>query len=119
MKGALTVDLWDTLIYDLPEVDAARRDLRLSEIGKILKQAVGFDFQNHWERMLAAYETSWQLLEKTWQTGEEIIPAEQIKMYLNLLFEKKISQHLPERGLLSAYLEPILEHPPFPCPEPR
>ena len=117
MKKALTIDLWDTLIYDLPEADAARRDLRLAEIGKILQRICGFDYEKSREQMLAAYETSWQLLEKTWQTGREIIPAEQLKMYLGILFEGKVSKSLPEEELLKAYLEPILDHPPLSMPE--
>lgn len=119
MNRALTVDLWGTLIYDVPEVDDARRDLRLTEIGKILQGATGFDYQKSWEQMRAAYATSWQWLEKTWQTGQEIVPSEQLRLYLNLLFENKIPKNLPETDLLTAYLEPILVHPPFPMPGSR
>ncbi|HXF49552.1 MAG TPA: HAD family hydrolase [Verrucomicrobiae bacterium] len=119
MNRALTVDLWDTLIYDVPEVDDARRDLRLLEIGKILQAAAGFDYQKSRERMRAAYETTWQWLEQTWQTGQEIVPSEQLRLYLNLLFEDKTPNNLPEPELLTAYLEPILVHSPFPMPGTR
>lgn len=116
MKKALTVDLWDTLIYDRPERDVARRDLRLSRMGKILEAACGFDYRQNWGRMLAAYETSWQRMEKTWLTGREIVPAEQVRLYLEILFARKLPKNLPENELLQAYLEPILSHPPLLMP---
>ena len=116
MKRALTVDLWDTLIYDLPEVDQARRDLRLTEIGKILYEACGFESEKSRGQMLTAYESSWQRLEAIWQTDQEIVPAEQLKMYLDILFENKVPNNLPEEKLLNAYLEPILDYLPFLMP---
>jgi len=116
MKRALTVDLWDTLIYDLPEVDRARRDLRLTEIGKILYEACGFESEKYRGQMLTAYESSWQRLEAIWQTDQEIVPAEQLKMYLDILFENKVPNNLPEEKLLNAYLEPILDYLPFLMP---
>lgn len=119
MKRALTVDLWDTLIYDEPHIDAARRDLRLAKIGRILERACGYDFEKTRDRMLAAYETSWQWLEQTWQTGQEIVPSAQMEMYLRILFSDEVPRGLPENELLQAYLEPILDHPPFAMPGAR
>ncbi len=113
MKKALTVDLWDTLIYDEPEIDNARRDRRLADMAAILKQSVGFDNP---ARMLAAYETSWEIYESTWQSGVELIPAEQLKVFLDLIFDGQTPVNLPREELLQAYLEPILVHLPLSMP---
>jgi len=116
MKKALTVDLWDTLIYDKPEIDNARRDRRLAEMAAILESSAGF---NNPSRMLAAYETSWGIYERTWQSGVEIIPAEQLKVYLDLIFDGQTPASLPQTELLQAYLEPVLVHPPLSMPGAR
>lgn len=113
MKGieAVTFDLWDTLIQEVPGGSARVARLRIGRIADIL-DSVG---RSHGTGALeTAYSETGRHLEEIWSDSKDVSVAYQVRFML-----RRLDDDLPDSldadaldDIVSVYSDSMLEHPP-------
>ncbi|UCE90982.1 MAG: HAD family hydrolase [Methanobacteriota archaeon] len=108
---AVTFDLWDTLIQEVPGGSARVARLRIDEIAEILGSA-GLAFST--KDVEAAYSDTGRDLERLWSEWKDVTVSCQVESLL-----RRLDDELPEAlardvldRVLEVYSESMLEHPP-------
>lgn len=108
---AVTFDLWDTLIQEVPGGSTAVAGIRLEKVARLLVSS-GETFRK--DELETAYAMTGNHLEGIWSRAEDISVTDQVGFFLGCL-----DQRLPERvdPSISAevervYSESMLLHPP-------
>ena len=111
----VTLDLWQTLILDTPELGRQRSRLRLEGVRRLLAEA-GHDFA--FESIQQAYRACWQTCDHVREAGGDVSFREQVEILLT-----KLRSSLPStlrRGTMQAiaehYARSIFPHPPLVAP---
>jgi putative hydrolase of the HAD superfamily len=114
-QWAVTLDLWETLIHDAPEVGGPRGDLRIARMAEVLR-AAGLHYGA--EDVKAAYQRTDGRYEDVWKTDFELNTREQLDILLEELgagMDVDLTGQVWE-DLTQAYVQPILECPPALAP---
>jgi len=78
----ITLDLWETLIADSPELDGRRTDFRVNNIYHKLKKIVpGLDIS----RVAEAHKQTWQVCSESWKRAKDLSFDEQVRLFLSLV----------------------------------
>lgn len=107
----VTFDLWQTLIYEKASEEEEKRAIRISAIGKILKEN---GFIKSFEEIENAYHICGKELREIWNMERDISCREQIE---RILFYLKVGNEFLNDKFMNeieiAYVSPIFEKPPF------
>lgn len=104
---AVSFDLWQTLIFDSPELERERSRLRLAGMERILSQARPVDQ----EALSQAYRRSGQALVEAQAREADMDTPEQVAFMLRCLpgdFAWALEEAEAFEGLLRAYVDPVL-----------
>ncbi|MBI2932150.1 MAG: HAD family hydrolase [Planctomycetes bacterium] len=111
----MTLDLWETLIHEDADTEAARRGYRVSEIARVARA-------NHLELSAEALEQAHQAifarLDPFWSANLDLSILEQTKMFIETAAGSPIDGRLSGQALLEAsrvYGEAALKFPPKPA----
>jgi putative hydrolase of the HAD superfamily len=115
MLRAVTFDLWETLIHDVPDDEPRRRGRRLADIAAVLRRA-GIDpdpaaFEN-------AHREVWIRMDSHWKAGRDLSTLEQTRLFLEIAFGGPLDGRLPGPALDEAaerYGDTLLHFPPRPA----
>ena len=108
---AVTFDLWDTLIQEVPGGSAAVAKLRLDEIDRLLR-ASGVAHTR--EELEKAYSRTGEFLESVWGKAEDVSVDEQVEFFLESL-ENGLASALSrsaKEGVIKTYSESMLRRGP-------
>jgi len=108
---AVTLDLWQTLMADRPEIEQERRDWRLQAVGAVL---AGAGYPQDPQRLRAAYQASWEECEALWTRGDDIDVPLQVRALLRALATDLPGALSPAtlHALAEAYGRAVVEVPP-------
>lgn len=111
-KFGVTFDLWETLIFDKPEMDDARGRMRCKGILDALER---FDVSLTLEDVERAYEESAAKLQEVWDQNREVSTLEQVFLIIELAGSRvdriRASPEVTQ-ALVAGYVEPIITLPP-------
>jgi FMN phosphatase YigB (HAD superfamily) len=113
MLRAITFDLWETLIFDDPKADAPRREYRIREIGRILRDN-GVKVAD--EALDRAHREVFARMETYWSLKLDLSVLEQTKIFVELAGAS--DKALPPEALLEAarhYGDAAIKFPPRPA----
>jgi HAD superfamily hydrolase (TIGR01509 family) len=112
---AVTFDLWETLIHDVPERGAARSRRRIERMTAVLRH-LRADLDE--ARVAAAYERSAHQYDVIWREQRDLTTRRQLEILIDLLDEGLVAtlDATTWDALERAYVEPIHETPPLPGP---
>jgi len=107
----VTFDLWETLIFDDPEQDMIRSQMRYEGLHHAFAD-LGIHFQL--EDLKTAYEESGTRLGAIWQRNEDVSTIEQIRLIIELASKKPaVIPPFPDSEMLEkAYVDPLFAIPP-------
>lgn len=106
----VTFDLWETLIFDDPEKDEARGQMRCEGIRAVLSD---HNIPIAMTNLMEAYEQSAPRLQTVWNRNDEVSIIDQIRMIVRLATGSSLSAELEWASFLEeAYVKPILTIPP-------
>jgi len=111
-KVGVTFDLWETLIFDRPELDETRARMRCEGIQRALER-LGFSIAL--VDVERGYEESASRLQDVWDRNGEVPTLEQILLIVELAGgERTRIPASPEatQALVTGYVDPILAFPP-------
>ena len=111
MLRAVTFDLWETLIKDVPENEPLLRARRLSEIEKVLRRA---GFNPSPEAMERAHREVWLRMDAIWKSNRDLSTLEQTRLFLEIALGLERTR-LPDHALDEAalrYGDSLLHYPP-------
>lgn len=108
---AVTLDLWQTLMADAPDVEQERREWRLQAVGDVLARA---GFPQAPEPLRAAYQASWVECEALWTRGDDLDVPLQVRALLRALDPSLPARLSPAslHALAEAYGRAVIEVPP-------
>jgi len=106
-QRCVTFDLWETLIFDDPEKDDARGQMRYEGVQKVLSEH-GIELAvDHLKR---GYEESAPILQTSWDRNEEVSIIDQIRLIVKLAAGRDVTfDHSWMPQLEEAYVDPILD----------
>lgn len=105
MIRAVAFDLWETLITETPDVSRQQKDLRLTNLERILREA---GHATAADRIEAAHKTSWQRChELYWSADRDISCRTQVEHFLEDL-GLPVSE-MPLEALENAYARAAVE----------
>lgn len=99
MIRAVTFDLWQTLIVEIPEANLRRTPLRVAAAVEMLRVPK--------ERVEAAHEEVWKRMEERWRTDRDYSLEEQVRLFAELAGAVDVPPQL-----LQTYADALLLHPP-------
>lgn len=115
---AVTIDLWDTLVQEVPGGSRRVAEARIAKIEEILARS---GIAHSIDELEAAYEKTGAFLELTWSKRRDMTTRDQVLFMLSCL-DDKLAGKL-EKGVLAdveaAYAEGILVNPPIMLPGAR
>jgi putative hydrolase of the HAD superfamily len=112
MLRAVTFDLWETLIQEDAACEAPRRDYRVREIGRLLRDA---KLPVTDEALVAAHREVFVKMEPFWGSNLDISILEQAKMFIECALGGAVDGKLPPALLLESakhYGEAAMKFPP-------
>ena len=106
----VTFDLWETLIFDEPENDEARGQMRYEGLQVVLADR---GIKLALNDLKQGYEESGPRLQAVWNRNEEVPIIDQIRLIVNLAAGRPVALD-PSwvQPLEAAYVDPILSLPP-------
>ena len=111
-RVGVTFDLWETLIFDKPELDEERGRMRCEGI-RIALERIGISLTL--EDVMRGYEESAARFQEVWDQNKEVSTLEQIVTIVELagrsLGKTRISEE-EAQALVNGYVEPTLTLPP-------
>jgi putative hydrolase of the HAD superfamily len=111
-KVGVTFDLWETLIYDKPELDETRGRMRCEGVHKALER---FGISLTVGDVERGYEESASKLQEVWDQNREVSTVEQVFLIIELAggqVARVSSSSEAIQALVAGYVEPILTLPP-------
>lgn len=108
---AITLDLWDTLIQELPERTREMRRYRLNGMQQEL-ESLGFRFD--YDEIERAYHLSADFCEQVWSRNRDM-PLDDHLLFMLSCLDSTLSSRLGREGLdriRDVYSEALLRHPP-------
>jgi len=108
----VTFDLWQTLIFDDPELDRTRAQMRCEGLREVLS---GRGLSLSLDALLEAHEQSAPQLQAIWRRNEHVSTIDQIRLIVHIASSNGID--LPRdssviKMLERAYIEPLFVCPP-------
>jgi HAD superfamily hydrolase (TIGR01509 family) len=113
MLRAVTFDLWETLIKDVPEHEPLLRARRIGDIASVLRRC-GVDHDP--AALETAHREVWLRMDAVWKSRRDLSTLEQTRLYLDIALGEGI-RRLTESVLDEAarcYAESLLHYPPRP-----
>lgn len=113
MLRAVTFDLWETLIKDVPEHEPLLRSRRITDIAHVLRRS-GLE-PNH-AALESAHREVWMRMDAVWKSRRDLSTLEQTRLYLDIALGadlNRISADLLEEAALR-YGDSLLHYPPRP-----
>ena len=111
-KIGVTFDLWETLIFDKPELDLKRGRMRCEGVHNALEK-IGVSLTL--EEVMRGYEESAARFQEVWDQNREVSTLEQILALVELAggnVDKIPTSGDEARALVDGYVEPLLSLPP-------
>ena len=111
MLRAVTFDLWETLIKDVPEHEPLLRARRIAEIAAVLRRS-GLDPNP--SRLESAHREVWVRMDALWKSRRDLSTLEQTRLYLEIALGAGVGG-IGESVLNEAaerYGDSLLHHPP-------
>ena len=109
---AVTFDLWDTLIQEMPGGSAVVAELRLDEIERLLME---YGTARPREDLEGAYAQTGEFLESIWARAEDVSVGEQVEFFLDSL-ESGLASDISTAAMTQitrTYSESMLKHGPL------
>ena len=113
MLRAVTFDLWETLIKDVPEHEPLLRSRRISDIATVLRRS---GLEPDQAALESAHREVWFRMDAVWKERRDLSTLEQTRLYLDLALGPQV-ERLNEGVLDEAaryYGESLLHFPPRP-----
>ena len=110
---AVTVDLWNTLVYDSEETGKARALTRLAAL-RATCDALGWGITT--ERLELAYERCGVAHARVQESGRDLTADEHVATFLELLAEPRAADPGAFAQMRTAYVESVRETPPLAMP---
>lgn len=113
MLRAVTFDLWETLIRDVPENEILLRGRRIGDIADVLRRA---GFEPDPAVMERAHREVWHRMDALWKARRDLSTLEQTRLYLQIAMGPEL-ERVPGPVLDEAatrYGEALLHYPPRP-----
>ncbi|HKS17063.1 MAG TPA: HAD family hydrolase [Planctomycetota bacterium] len=114
MLRAVTFDLWETLIKDVPEHEPLLRQRRITAIEQVLRRH-GLDPDP--AALETAHREVWLRMDALWKARRDLSTLEQTRLYLEIALGA--GQRIPGPALDEAalrYGDSLLHYPPRPVP---
>lgn len=107
----VTLDLWETLIADSPQLDELRTEYRVRET---LGRLGGIYSRVDYNIVFKAHESTWHSCAAHWAAARDISFKQQVRLFLNLIQEGLADR--VDSALFDAishnYASAVLKHPP-------
>jgi putative hydrolase of the HAD superfamily len=111
MLRAVTFDLWETLIKDVPEHEPLLRSRRISSIAQVLRRS-GLD--PNLAAMESAHREVWMRMDAVWKSRRDLSTLEQTRLYLDIALGDdlgRVSSEILEEAAMR-YGDSLLHYPP-------
>jgi FMN phosphatase YigB (HAD superfamily) len=113
MLRAVTFDLWETLIKDVPEHEPLLRSRRITDIAQVLRRS---GFEPDHAALESAHREVWMRMDAVWKSRRDLSTLEQTRLYLDIALGVDLLK-IPAAVLDEAaqrYGDSLLHYPPRP-----
>jgi putative hydrolase of the HAD superfamily len=111
MLRAVTFDLWETLIKDVPEHEPLLRARRIGDIGEVLRKS---GLEPNPQALELAHREVWLRMDAIWKSRRDLSTLEQTRLYLDIAlgadFQRLTATVLEEAA--HHYGHSLLHYPP-------